>query len=119
MWITFNIVNVKKKGIKMAKRTVRLATETEFIIRQMGMRIKNARLRRNITAKTLAGQAGISEGTLSSIENGASTVSIGALVTVLKELGLEEDFNLIALDKDEKERFQWRLPRQRVRMKNE
>lgn len=82
----------------MARKTVKFTLETEFIIGKMGIRIKNARLRRNIMAEVLADQAGISKGTLSAIEKGVSTVSIGAYAAVLYALDMEKDLDFVAVD---------------------
>lgn len=71
----------------------------------MGKNIKKARLRRNICADLLAEQAGISADTLSAIERGVSTVSIGAYVAVPAVLGMEKDFEIVATDEDVKKRF--------------
>lgn len=53
----------------------------------------------------VAEQANISTDTLSSIEKGASTVSIGAYAAILAVLGLDKDFELIALDEEGKKKF--------------
>lgn len=86
----------------MARKTVILTPEMEFIIKKMGIRIKKARLRRNIIAEVLAERVGISNGTLSAIEKGASTVSIGAYAAVLDALDMESDLDLVAVDKEGK-----------------
>lgn len=90
----------------MARKTVAFTLETEFIIEKMGIRIKKARLRRNIKAEVLADRAGISKGTLSSIEKGVSTVSIGAYVAVLYALDMKNDFELVAVDEQGKQCYQ-------------
>ena len=72
----------------MGRRTVKITEKTEFVIVKMGIRIKKARLRRNIMAETLAEQVGISKGTLSAIEQGETTVSIGAYAEVLSALDI-------------------------------
>ena len=72
----------------MGRRTVKITAKTEFVIFKMGTRIKKARLRRNIMAETLAEQVGISKGTLSAIEQGVPTVSIGTYAEVLSALDI-------------------------------
>ena len=67
---------------------MKINVKTEFVIFKMGTRIKKARLRRNIMAETLAEQVGISKGTLSAIEQGVPTVSIGAYAEVLSALDI-------------------------------
>ena len=71
----------------------------------MGANIKKARLRRNIRAEHLSKWAGISADTLSAIEKGVSTVSIGAYAAVLAVLKLDNDLETIALDEEGKQRF--------------
>ena len=90
----------------MAKKRKSLAPDTERVLKKMGNQIKKARLRRNIRAEVLAEQADISKGTLSAIEKGRATVSIGAYAAVLQELGMVEDLGLIALDEDGKQKYQ-------------
>lgn len=89
----------------MARKTVELTHETEFIIEKMGIRIKKARLRRNIRAEVMAEQAGISKGTLSAIEKGVSTVSFGAYAAVLCALDMENDLDLVAVDEEGKQSY--------------
>ena len=81
----------------------------------VGENIKKARLRRNLNAELIAEEANISTDTLSSIEKGASTVSIGAYAAVLAVLGLDKDFELIALDEEGKKQFREQNLKQRER----
>lgn len=71
----------------------------------MWANIKKARLRRNMRAALVAERTGISTDTLSSIEKGTPTVSIGAYAAVLAALELDNDLELIALDEDGKKQF--------------
>lgn len=89
----------------MSRKSRVLQVSTFKILEKMGLRIKNARLRRDISVKDLAEQAGISEGTLYAIEKGRETVSIGAYAAVLTVLGLDTDFELMAKDEEEKKRY--------------
>jgi len=79
---------------------------TEKILKKMGHQIKKARLRRNIRAEEVAEQSGISKGTLTAIEKGVPTVSIGAYAAVLYVLGIEDDLRLIAMDEEAKRKCQ-------------
>ena len=90
----------------MAKKAIIPASETERVLEKMGLRIKNARLRRNITAEEIADRAGISKGTLTSIEKGMASVSIGAYASVLYVLGMEKDLELVATDEEGKQKFE-------------
>ena len=64
----------------------------------MGENIKLARLRRKYSAEQVAERANISRPTLTAIEQGKPTVSIGSYLLVLQVLGLEKDFLLLAKD---------------------
>lgn len=90
----------------MARKTVILTHETELVIKKMGNRIKEARLRRNIMAEILAERVGISKGTLSAIEKGEPTVSIGAYATILNALDMVNDFDYVAVDREGKQCYQ-------------
>lgn len=99
----------------MARRRVALSPETELIIEKMGIRIKKARLRRNIMAEELAEDVGISKGTLSAIEKGEPTVSIGAYTIVLNALGMVNDLDVVAIDKEGRQNYQKMRLQQRKR----
>ena len=90
----------------MTRKTVILSPATQQVLEKMGANIKKSRLRRNLRAELVAERAGISTDTLSSIEKGASTVSIGAYAAVLAVLELDKDLELIALDEEGKKQFQ-------------
>ena len=99
----------------MARKTVVLSLETKLAIKKMGVRIKKARLRRNILAEALAELVGISKGTLSSIEKGEPTVSIGAYATVLNALDMIKDLELVAVDREGRKNYQGMRLQQRKR----
>ena len=103
----------------MAKREINIMSDTQQILVKMGANIRKARLRRNLNAEFLAEQANISSDTLSSIEKGAPTVSIGAYAAVLAVLELDKDLQLVALDESGKKKF-WKqnlYPRERASKK--
>lgn len=89
----------------MARKTVMLLPCTERVLEKAGANIKRARLRRNLCAELVAERAGISVDTLSSIEKGVSTVSMGAYAAVLHSLGMEKDIELLGADEEEKRRY--------------
>ena len=89
----------------MARKKVVLLPRTEKVLEKVGANIKRARLRRNIRAELLVERAGISADTLTSIEKGVSTVSIGAYAAVLAVLEMDNDLEMIALDEEGKQRF--------------
>jgi transcriptional regulator with XRE-family HTH domain len=73
--------------------------KTREILEQMGEQIKLARLRRNLTAQLVVERAGISRQTLTAIEKGSPTVSIGSYAVVLHALNhLDTDLLLVAKD---------------------
>lgn len=82
----------------MKKKSVNLLPKTSEILNTVGEQIRLGRLRRKFSSEIVAERAGISRPTLLSIEKGHSTVSIGHYLNVLKVLGLEKDFLLIAKD---------------------
>ncbi len=89
----------------MTRKTVVLLPSTQQVLEKMGANIKKARLRRNIKAELLAEKAQISKSTLSAIEKGVSTVSVGAYASVLCSLGMDKDFEMIALDEEGKREY--------------
>ena len=99
----------------MARKTVTLLPGTQHALEKAGANIKKARLRRNVCAELFAERAGISVDTLSAIEKGVSTVSIGAYAAVLAVLKLDNDLETIALDKEGKQRFKERSLKKRER----
>lgn len=99
----------------MARKTIVLMPSAEYALGKMGVRIKRARLRRNIRAELLAERAGISKGTFSAIEKGTPTVSIGAYIAVLCVLDMEGDLELVAMDEEGKEKYQESILRRRKR----
>jgi len=82
----------------MSKKPVVLLPKLEKILETVGEQVKLARLRRKFSAEMVASRAGISRPTLLAIEKGKSTVSIGHYLNVLRVLGLEQDFLLLAKD---------------------
>lgn len=64
----------------------------------LGQRLKDARLRRQFSAETVATRAGITRPTLTKIESGAPSVTMGNYFQVLAVLGLDKDMNLVARD---------------------
>lgn len=63
---------------------------------RLGENIRVARKRRGYTAQRLAELAGVSRPLLSRLEAGHPGVAVGALLSVLWALQLDEDFELLA-----------------------
>lgn len=83
----------------MGKKTVVVMPKTREILEQMGDQIRLARLRRKLSAQLVAERAGISRQTLTAIEKGTPTVTIGAYAAVLHALNnLDTDLLLVAKD---------------------
>lgn len=68
------------------------------ILSELGENIKLARLRRRLSTEQVSQRANISRPTLSSIEQGSESVSMGLYLQVLVVLGLENDLLLVAKD---------------------
>jgi transcriptional regulator with XRE-family HTH domain len=64
----------------------------------LGENLRLARLRRQLSTERVAERAGISRGTLLSIESGEPSVAMGNYFQVVRVLGLEKDFELLARD---------------------
>ncbi len=82
----------------MPKKKIIMLPKTRRILNELGDNIKLARLRRKLSAEQVAERANISRPTLSAIEKGSPTVSMGSYLLVLQVLGLEKDFLLVAKD---------------------
>jgi transcriptional regulator with XRE-family HTH domain len=82
----------------MERRRTILLPKARQILETVGEQIKLARLRRKLSGNLVAERAGIGRNTLISIEQGKPSVAIGHYLNVLKVLGLETDFLLVAKD---------------------
>lgn len=89
----------------MVRKKAMLTASENCKLKELGARIKRARLRRNMSVESLSEKAGIGESTFYAIERGASTVSIGAYVAVLIVLGIDSDIDTIAMDEDAKKQL--------------
>lgn len=68
------------------------------ILAEFGERLRLARLRRDISAETLAERSSISRMTLHRAEKGSPAVAMGTYLRILAALHLTEDINLLARD---------------------
>lgn len=65
---------------------------------QLGARLKRARVKQGLTTTEMAGRAGISRMTLSAIEAGEPTPTMGSYVRVMSVLEVSKDLVLLASD---------------------
>lgn len=65
---------------------------------EFGERLRLARLRREISAETLAERSSVSRMTLHRAEKGSPAVAMGTYLRILAALHLEDDINLLARD---------------------
>lgn len=78
------------------KRTISLYPASDRALRELGQRLKDARLRRRFSMDTVCVRADISRPTLYKIEKGEPSVAFAAYIQVLRVLGLLDDLALIA-----------------------
>ena len=67
-------------------------------MKQMGEQIKLARRRRHLSMQDIAERATVTRLTVSKVEHGDPTVSMGIYARVLYALNLEKDITLLASD---------------------
>jgi transcriptional regulator with XRE-family HTH domain len=72
-----------------------LLPATERRLRELGERLRLARLRRKLTAAHLAERAGMAPMTLRGIERGTPGVTLGAYAAVMQVLGLDTDIDML------------------------
>ena len=72
------------------KSTTKLAIPALKMVRKLGNDIRDARRRRRITIELMAKRAGVSKGTISRIERGDPSTSIGNYAAVLFVIGMIE-----------------------------
>lgn len=82
----------------MSKNRTILLPRIQGILTELGENLKLARLRRKLSSTQVAERAGMGRSTLVKIESGYPGVGIGQYLSVMKVLGLEKDFLLLAKD---------------------
>ena len=82
----------------MPRSSIILLPKNKKLLQAVGENIKLARLRRKLTMDQVSERAGISRPTLSFLEKGSPSISLGIILQVLLVLGLEKDILLLADD---------------------
>ena len=82
----------------MGKNKALLLPQVERKLQTVGGQIKLARLRRGLTAQEVAEKAAVGRSTITQIEKGSPSVSMGMYLAVLNVLGLSDDILYLAKD---------------------
>ena len=82
----------------MDRRKQILFPKYQKLLEKVGENIKLARKRRKLTTIQMAERADINRSTLTEIEKGNPSVSMGAYFNTLRVLGLQDDFLKLAAD---------------------
>lgn len=82
----------------MKSKKVKIFPKYQEILDTLGENIKLARKRRKLTTIQLSERASIHRDTLTKIEKGDPSVSMGAYFNVLRTMGLQDDFLKLAND---------------------
>ena len=83
-----------------------LFPQTQRRAEALGERLRLARLRRRMSLTDLAARVDVTRHTLSRLEHGNLSTSVGILARVLSVLHLEEDLDLLARDDELGQRIQ-------------
>jgi len=66
------------------------------LLRELGQRLRDARLRRRFAVSLVAQRADLSRPTVNKVEQGDPAVTMGSYLRVMAVLGLEKDLTLLA-----------------------
>jgi transcriptional regulator with XRE-family HTH domain len=80
-----------------AKAPVLYPSQTK-LLKELGERLRDARLRRRFSVSLVAQRANVSRPTINKVEQGDPAVTLGTYLRVLSVLGLEKDFAQVAAD---------------------
>lgn len=80
----------------MPKNSISLPFEPTSTLRDLGMNIRTARLRRNMTLSEVANRIGVHRETLAMAEKGNPNVAIGSYIGALWVLGLLPQLSRVA-----------------------
>lgn len=90
----------------MSKRKLPVFPDSAARLKDLGARLRAARLRRRMTQAALAARADVSLPTLRKLEQGEGSSSLATLLHVLEVLGLDKDLDLLAKDDELGRRLQ-------------
>ena len=82
----------------MPRTQPRLLPNLDRQLSELGRRLRLARLRRKMSAITMADRANVSRDTLHRAELGEASVSLGTYLRILRVLGLDGDLTAVARD---------------------
>lgn len=106
----------------MPAKAPALYPEQTKLLKGLGERLRDARLRRHFSVSLVAQRAGVSRPTINKAEQGDPSVTLGTYLRVLSVLGLEKDIALVAADDQLGRRLQdaaLRVPRRAPKKKTE
>ncbi len=90
----------------MSRKSPLLFPQTQRRAEALGERLRLARLRRRMSLTELAARVDVTRHTLSRLERGDLSTSLGVLARVLGVLGLEGDLDRLARDDELGQRLQ-------------
>ncbi len=96
MQINLHLITFNCNLIYMSKRIPPSNPQSRRLVEALGMRLRAARLRRNMSQPMLAERVGVSVPTIGKLEAGDPTTSLATMLRVLTVLGLAGDIDLIA-----------------------
>ena len=92
----------KLESYKLYEKQIQLSAAAEGALRKLGKGIKTARIKKGITATSMAELMDITRVTLGSIEDGLPSVSMGHYIKALSVLGLDLRLTGLLLDEAQK-----------------
>jgi len=87
-------INDLSRHIRRIMNITQQATD-EAVLSELGGRLAQVRLERNLTQAQLAGQAGVSKRTVERLESGAVATQLSGFIRVCRALNLIERFDLL------------------------
>lgn len=96
MQINLHLIAFNCNLIYMSKRIPPSNPHSRRLVEALGMRLRAARLRRNMSQPMLAERVGVSVPTIGKLEAGDPSTSLATMLRVLTVLGLAGDIDLIA-----------------------